>query len=33
MTGDPGGYDVVSAIDQFCDAVIALDKVVLVAPA
>ena len=33
MTGDPGGYDVVTAIDQFRDAGIALDKVVLGAPA
>jgi GH18 family chitinase len=33
MTGDAGGYDVVTAIDQFRDAGIALDKVVLGAPA
>jgi len=33
MTGDPGGYDVLTAIDQFRDAGIALDKVVLGAPA
>jgi GH18 family chitinase len=33
MTGDPGGYDVVTAIDRFRDAGIALDKVVLGAPA
>ena len=33
MTGDAGGYDVVTAIEQFRDAGIALDKVVLGAPA
>ena len=33
MTGDAGGYDVVTAIDQFRDAGISLDKVVLGAPA
>ena len=33
MTGDAGGYDVVTAIDQFRDTGIALDKVVLGAPA
>ena len=33
MTGDPAGYDVVTAIDQFRYAGIALDKVVLGAPA
>ena len=33
MTGDAGGYDVVTAIDQFRDAGIALDKVVLGSPA
>jgi GH18 family chitinase len=33
MRGDAGGYDVVTAIDQFRDAGIALDKVVLGAPA
>jgi chitinase len=33
MTGDAGGYDVVTAIDQFRQAGIAMDKVVLGAPA
>lgn len=33
MTADSGGYDVVTAIDQFRQAGIALDKVVLGAPA
>ena len=33
MTGDPGGYDIVSAVDQFRQAGIAMDKVVLGAPA
>jgi chitinase len=33
MTGDSGGYDVVTAIDQFRQAGIAMDKVVLGAPA
>lgn len=33
MRGDSGGYDVVTAIDQFRQAGIALDKVVLGAPA
>jgi chitinase len=33
MTGDAGGYDVVTAIDQFHQAGIAMDKVVLGAPA
>ncbi|MEY2645408.1 MAG: putative chitinase [Cyanobacteriota bacterium] len=33
MTGDAGGYDVVTAIDQFRQAGIAMNKVVLGAPA
>jgi chitinase len=33
MTGDPGGYDIVTAVDQFRQAGIAMDKVVLGAPA
>ena len=33
MTGDAGGYDVVTAVDQFRQAGIAMDKVVLGAPA
>lgn len=33
MTGDAGGYDVVTAIDQFRQAGVAMDKVVLGAPA
>jgi chitinase len=33
MTGDPGGYDVVTAVDQFRQNGIALEKVVLGAPA
>jgi chitinase len=33
MRGDSGGYDVVTAIDQFRQAGIAMDKVVLGAPA
>jgi chitinase len=33
MTGDAGGYDVVTAIDQFRQAGITMDKVVLGAPA
>ena len=33
MTGDSGGYDVVTAIDQFRRAGIAMDKLVLGAPA
>ncbi|MFN9630273.1 MAG: glycosyl hydrolase family 18 protein [Cyanobacteriota bacterium] len=33
MTGDTGGYDVVTAVDQFRQAGIAMDKVVLGAPA
>ena len=33
MTADPGGYDVVTAVDQFRQNGVALDKVVLGAPA
>jgi chitinase len=33
MTGDAGGYDVVTAVQQFRQAGIAMDKVVLGAPA
>lgn len=33
MTGDSGGYDIVTAVDQFRQAGIAMDKVVLGAPA
>jgi len=33
MTGDPGGYDVVTAVDQFRQNGVALEKVVLGAPA
>jgi chitinase len=33
MTGDAGGYDIVTAVDQFRQAGIAMDKVVLGAPA